>query len=85
MVLTSATLPLRVNAADTVPLPPFTHQRQERLVLRVGAGSRRARVFLVRPSRTRPMFRGPTGDRRARQPRPEPDEAGHTRESIRTL
>ena len=42
--------------------------------MRRGAGSRRASALRVMPSRTRPIPRRPTGERRDRQPaRAEPD------------
>src|SRR4051812_39705229 len=65
---TRATRPRLLNAAVTRPLPPFTHQVQERFFVRRGAGTLRRSVRLLMPSRTRPMLRGPMGERRARQP-----------------
>src|SRR3954469_6789182 len=86
VVAASATRPFRVKAADTVPLPPFTHHLHERLVRRRGAGTRRRSALRVIPSRTRPTLRGPIGARRARQPaRPAlaPPAVGQT--SLATL
>ena len=62
MLVTSATRPRLVNAADTVL--PFAHQRHTRFVF-AAAWDRRSSALRVIPSRTRPMLRGPTGERRA--------------------
>jgi hypothetical protein len=77
VVATSATRPDLENAAVTRPLPPRTHHDHARLVLRRGAGSRRASAFRVMPSRTRPIPRRPIGERRDRQaPRADGAEPG---------
>ena len=76
-VATSATLPLRVNAARTLPRLRFTHQRHERFVSVPGAGHPAARRRRrVSPTRTRPTAFDVIFDAARRGSRSERDVSG---------